>query len=117
MTMDGRLLDAATTGDAIADDGKATTSSPGGQMDWRLMEAAITGDAVSMKHLASHDPDILLGTWLHTIRTFRLLRSKLANFGFWTRTLPEVKLSGVPCGLQLRESSPAKSQNGHLRTS
>ncbi|XP_004978964.1 ankyrin-3 isoform X2 [Setaria italica] len=62
MTMDGRLLDAATTGDAIADDGKATTSSPGGQMDWRLMEAAITGDAVSMKHLASHDPDILLGT-------------------------------------------------------
>nr|TKW00028.1 hypothetical protein SEVIR_8G082401v2 [Setaria viridis]TKW00029.1 hypothetical protein SEVIR_8G082401v2 [Setaria viridis] len=48
--------------ESIEDDDKAITSSPGGQMDWRLMEAAIIGDAVSMKHLASHDPDILLGT-------------------------------------------------------
>ncbi|CAN6374789.1 unnamed protein product [Urochloa humidicola] len=31
-------------------------------MDSRLLEAAIIGDSVSLKHLASHDPDILLGT-------------------------------------------------------
>ncbi|XP_072151623.1 protein ACCELERATED CELL DEATH 6 isoform X2 [Setaria viridis] len=38
------------------------SSSGGAQMDRRLLEAAISGDAVSMKHLASHHPDILLGT-------------------------------------------------------
>ncbi|RLM69348.1 hypothetical protein C2845_PM17G04670 [Panicum miliaceum] len=31
-------------------------------MDGRLLDAATTGDAVSMKHLALHDPAVLLGT-------------------------------------------------------
>ena len=37
------------------------TSSPV-QMDRRLLDAATTGDAVTMKHLALHDPTVLLGT-------------------------------------------------------
>ena len=31
-------------------------------MDGRLLDAATTGDAVTMKHLALHDPTVLLGT-------------------------------------------------------
>ena len=31
-------------------------------MDGRLLDAATTGDAVTMKHLALHDPGVLLGT-------------------------------------------------------
>ncbi|CAO2148288.1 unnamed protein product [Urochloa humidicola] len=31
-------------------------------MDRRLLEAAVSGDAVSMNHLASEDPTVLLGT-------------------------------------------------------
>ena len=37
------------------------TSSPV-QMDRRLLDAATTGDAVTMKQLAQHDPTVLLGT-------------------------------------------------------
>ena len=31
-------------------------------MDGRLQEAAATGDSVTMRHLATHDPGVLLGT-------------------------------------------------------
>ncbi|CAN6380941.1 unnamed protein product [Urochloa humidicola] len=31
-------------------------------MDRRLLQAALIGDSVSLKHLASRDPDVLLGT-------------------------------------------------------
>ncbi|KAL6660512.1 hypothetical protein ACP70R_001547 [Stipagrostis hirtigluma subsp. patula] len=40
------------------------SSSPVRWMDRRLLEAATSGDAASMKHLALHDPAVLLGTTL-----------------------------------------------------
>ncbi|KAL6660510.1 hypothetical protein ACP70R_001545 [Stipagrostis hirtigluma subsp. patula] len=39
-----------------------TSSSQGRWMNRRLLEAATSGDAASMKHLALHDPAVLLGT-------------------------------------------------------
>ncbi|KAL6658575.1 hypothetical protein ACP70R_004161 [Stipagrostis hirtigluma subsp. patula] len=47
-----------------ADDGTATTTSSSGapEIDSRLLEAAIAGDARTLKHLALHDPGVLLGT-------------------------------------------------------
>ncbi|KAG2559199.1 hypothetical protein PVAP13_8NG293652 [Panicum virgatum] len=50
---------------SMDDNTAPTSSSPGlSAMDGRLQEAAAAGDSVVMRHLATHDPDMLLGTTL-----------------------------------------------------
>ncbi|RLM59031.1 hypothetical protein C2845_PM18G03250 [Panicum miliaceum] len=54
---DGRVIEAVARVEGAADGGPEKT-----MMDGRLLDAATSGDAVAMKHLALHDPTVLLGT-------------------------------------------------------
>ncbi|CAL4981787.1 unnamed protein product [Urochloa decumbens] len=69
------------------EDNRASTTSSASAMDGGLLEAATTGDAITMQNLATHDPAVLLGTTPQG-NTCLHIASICGHKGFCEATLP-----------------------------
>ncbi|CAL4994792.1 unnamed protein product [Urochloa decumbens] len=69
------------------EDNRASTTSSASAMDGGLLEAATTGDAITMQNLAMHDPAVLLGTTPQG-NTCLHIASICGHKGFCEATLP-----------------------------